>query len=51
MLTDPRQHWAWNTWLDAVYPPAEVIRPGSNRGPCEWTGNNPLENQDNWAKA
>ncbi|KAH6671000.1 exoglucanase 1 [Plectosphaerella plurivora] len=48
-ITD--DHYAWNVWLDAVYPPAEEGYPGSQRGPCTWTDNDPSKNQDKWKNA
>lgn len=35
------QHYAWNLWLDSVFPLEMEGQPGAARGECELQGNNP----------
>ena len=37
------QYWAWNTWLDATFPPEREGYPGWARGDCPWEDNEPLQ--------
>ncbi|TEA20217.1 putative 1,4-beta-D-glucan cellobiohydrolase A [Colletotrichum sidae] len=34
-------YYAWNVWLDSVYPTEAGDQPGGPRGPCVWQDNNP----------